>query len=1068
MKKILLGVSALLLSFAFSANAQLLVEHFDYTTGSLLTANGWSAHSGAGNTPIAVGSGSLTFPTYSPSAIGGSAVSSNTGEDVNLSFPEVTSGNVYASFLLRVDTVGVAGYFFHFMDSTGSTSYRARTFFQEDATNANAFNFGLTFNSGTGVFDTTEFMLGDTILVVAKYTIVSGIDNDLVSLYAFDASGSFATEPSTPLLGPVAGTAGDVDPARIALRQFNSGTDITVDAFKVDTVWDMTFPAASLAQIDLPITWDDTANIDYTTTAFEGGISAAALDPTNAANNVLRFVKPVGAQPWAGVTLSTPAGLANVIPFSATENLISAKVFSPATGTTLMLKAEVVGSPTVFVETTVTTTVANAWETVTFDFSNPSNGTINYSNNYGLISFFPDFLTAAAGDTFYVDNVYFGAPANPSGLPHYDIATITTVDANGEADSLGVECWTSGVVMGIDMDGNAGLSFTLWDNAGINIFNFNDVSNYTVTEGDSLLVMGEVDQFNGLTQLFVDSIIVVNQGNAIPAPTVVTSLSEMHESELVRLENFYVIDNPSNSGSFNVTLSNGTETVTMRIDGDTDIDGNVAFNFGDTICYVIGIGGQFDNTSPYDEGYQFLPQRASDVDNTCGSIPPPAPMALPIYPIELIETVDANGELDSLGVLCGIRGVVMGIDLQGTANANNAFTVVDNTGGFSVFKGGGFTPAYTVTQGDSVIVYGAIGVFNGLGQVVADSMVFISSGNPTPSYATVTVLSEETESEPIQLFNVMLIDPSQWGTGSFNANLVTCSGDTIAMRVDSDTDLDSLYPTPPTGMFNIRGIGGQFDNSSPFDGGYQIFPMSSADIDTTGNWSMPSLLVNEVMTYNMTTIADGNGEYDAWVELYNPSAADVALGGLYFTNDSANAMQYMVPGNSFETIAAGGYALVWCDNQPSQGDLHTNFTLDSTSMYFGVTFSDGCAMTSVDAMTFPMLAADRSFGRSEDGGDSLMLFPKFGSTPNAMNMIDATNSIGDVTVEEAQLVVYPNPSNGSTVVRFNEVVTFDVYNVLGNIVTSASNTNELNVANLSNGAYFIRTNTGEVIRMIVK
>jgi hypothetical protein len=66
------------------------------------------------------------------------------------------------------------------------------------------------------------------------------------------------------------------------------------------------------------------------------------------------------------------------------------------------------------------------------------------------------------------------------------------------------------------------------------------------------------------------------------------------------------------------------------------------------------------------------------------------------------------------------------------------------------------------------------------------------------------------------------------------------------------------------------------------------------------------------------------------------------------------------------------------------------------------------------------------------------------------------------------LVVYPNPSNGSTVVRFNEVVTFDVFNVLGNIVTSGSNTNELNIGGLSNGAYFIRTNNGEVIRMIVK
>jgi DNA/RNA endonuclease YhcR with UshA esterase domain len=1058
MKKILLGVAAMLLSFAFSANAQLMVEHFDYTAGTDLTSNGWTAHSAAGNNPMTVGTASLTFPTYSPAAIGGSGVCIGNSEDINKDFPFVSSGSVYTSFLLRVDTIGGTGYFFHFMDTlTGSFQFRARTFFQEDASNPSALNFGLTFNSSSGVFDTTEFMLGDTLLVVAKYTIIPGIDNDEVSLFVFDGSTSFATEPSTPLLGPVTGTSDDIEPGRIAIRQFNSGTDLTVDAFMVDTVWNLA-PAAGLAQIDLPITWDDTANIDYTTTAFEGGISAAALDPINAANNVLQFVKPAGAQPWAGVTLSTPAGLANTIPFSVTDNLISAKVYSPAVGTTLMLKTEVAGSPTLFVETTVTTTVANAWETVTFDFSSPSTGTMNYTLNYSLISFVPDFLTAAAGDTFYVDNVYFGAPANPAGLPTYDIATISSVDADGVADSLGVNCWTSGVVMGVDMDGNAGLSFTLWDNEGINIFNFNDVSNYTVTEGDSLMVMGTVDQFNGLTQFFVDSIIVANQGNAIPAPTVISSLVEMHESELVRIEDYFVYD----VDGANLVMVNGTDTVVMRIDNDTDIDENITFAVGDTVCYAIGIGGQFDSSSPYTSGYQMFPQRAADVDNSCGGIPPPA---VPFAPIKDINNVDANGEPDSNGLVFWTRGVVVGIDLDG--NNGISFTIFDEEG-INVYNFNDVSN-YVVTEGDSIMVRGEIDFFNGLTEIFPDSIMLINSGNPVPAHAVVTTLGEETESAPIQMFNVMVIDANDWSTsGSFNIELLTCSGDTVAMRVDSDTDVADSFAVAPSGMFSVKGIGGQFDSSTPYLSGYQIFPMSAADFDTTGNVAVPSLSVNEVMTYNMTTVADGNGEFDAWVELYNPSAADVALGGLYFTNDSTNAMQYMVPGNSSAMIAAGGYALVWCDNQPTQGDLHTNFVLDTTSMYFGVTFSDGCNMTAVDAMTFPMLAADRSFGRSEDGGDSLMLFPKFGSTPNAMNMVDATNSIGDVTVEEAQLVVYPNPSNGSTVVRFNEVVTFDVFNVLGNIVTSGSNTNELNIGGLSNGAYFIRTNNGEVIRMIVK
>jgi hypothetical protein len=48
-----------------------------------------------------------------------------------------------------------------------------------------------------------------------------------------------------------------------------------------------------------------------------------------------------------------------------------------------------------------------------------------------------------------------------------------------------------------------------------------------------------------------------------------------------------------------------------------------------------------------------------------------------------------------------------------------------------------------------------------------------------------------------------------------------------------------LSDTPaPTGAFNITGVGGQFDNSSPYDAGYQIFPcaieeLCNVDVTTT-------------------------------------------------------------------------------------------------------------------------------------------------------------------------------------------------------------------------------------------
>ena len=208
--------------------------------------------------------------------------------------------------------------------------------------------------------------------------------------------------------------------------------------------------------------------------------------------------------------------------------------------------------------------------------------------------------------------------------PSYTIDILNTEDATGVADSLNVSAWTSGVVVGIDLDGNNGISFTILDEAttgiqqGINIFNFNDVSNYVVTEGDEILVHGTVGQYRGLTQLSPDSIIVMSSGNALPTPMVVTDLDETTEAKYLSIPTSWVSLSTSGSGSSNVDLTNGTDTITMRIDSDTDINDSLTSSGlpivpGDTICGLVGVGGQFDSSSPYTAGYQIFPMRWTDL-----------------------------------------------------------------------------------------------------------------------------------------------------------------------------------------------------------------------------------------------------------------------------------------------------------------------------------------------------------------------------------------------------------------------------------------------------------------------
>ena len=673
-----------------------------------------------------------------------------------------------------------------------------------------------------------------------------------------------------------------------------------------------------------------------------------------------------------------------------------------------------------------------------------------------------DVTGSGSRDEFALDNIsaiLIGdtAASTGSSYPQYAIGTVSTTDANGVADSLGVECSISGIAVGVDLDGNAGYSFTLWDGDGINIYSATDINGYQMEEGDSLVLFGTIGQFNGLIQFEADSGMLLDSGLAIPTPTVVTSLDETTESELIRVENFWV---DAISGS-NYTLSDGTNSMVMRIDFDTDIPGNVDFAIGDTICYVIGIGGQFDNSSPYTEGYQFFPQRAADVDNSCGSVPPP-----PVYwyPIPDINNDDANGEPDSIGVYCWTSGVVIGVDLDG--NDGLSFTLWDDEG-INIFNFNDVSN-YVVTEGDSLLVRGTIDFYNGLTELFVDSIQVLNTGNTIPDPMIVDAPSAMTESGYMTIRNVSVIDPSSWPTSfSSNVRLLTCSGDTITMRIDTDTDVEENIPSAPTGLFHVTGTGGQFDNSSPYTDGYQIFPMTFEDIDS--NVSVASnldLIINEVMTENATSETDDAGDNDDWVEIKNAGTGSVSLAGLYLTNDASTPMQYMIPATSSESIAAGAYGLVWCDNEPSEGDLHTNFTLDNAGDYIGIYQEDGCDMVVVDELTIPALAADESYGYYPEGTDTLVVFNTMSTTPGMVNMLIPVG-LNDFD-ENGQFVLYPNPAAANQIIRFNQNIDFTLFDLLGNQIRNERNANTLTTSDLSAGTYMLQTSTGEVLRFVVQ
>ena len=219
-------------------SAQVLsTENFNYNTGDSLTSHGWLAHSGVGTNVETITTG-LTYTGYIGSGIGGSSTLTTTGQDVNktwASYPNgITSGNIYYSLMVELDSAQTAGdYFFHFFKN--SSTFPARLYARK-AVNSNTFSFGIMKGStfANVAWSDSIYTFGTTYLIVVKYAFVPGTSNDTVALW-INPNISGSTEPTPTVFETAADKAiADYDTVYgVAIRQ---GTATSAPRGKVDGI----------------------------------------------------------------------------------------------------------------------------------------------------------------------------------------------------------------------------------------------------------------------------------------------------------------------------------------------------------------------------------------------------------------------------------------------------------------------------------------------------------------------------------------------------------------------------------------------------------------------------------------------------------------------------------------------------------------------------------------------------------------------------------------------------------------------------------------------------------------
>jgi hypothetical protein len=232
------------------------------------------------------------------------------------------------------------------------------------------------------------------------------------------------------------------------------------------------------------------------------------------------------------------------------------------------------------------------------------------------------------------------------------------------------------------------------------------------------------------------------------------------------------------------------------------------------------------------------------------------------------------------------------------------------------------------------------------------------------------------------------------------------------------------------------------------------------------------VIISEFMAANHSTLADEDGDYSDWIELFNTGGTAVDLTGWHLTDDPADLGKWTFP--SFN-LGANTFALVWASgkNRATPGaPLHTNFKLNSGGGYLALVNASGTVVCAFDP-AYPSQYKDVSYGVVQQVTTTLLL----ASNAPARVLVPANGSLGATwtarTFNDSAWragtngVGYQNSVPGFAVRNFKANVTVGDLTTAENVIASPSlqsavyteNRNVINYLNTGSGANYGSDNT---------
>ena len=239
-----------------------------------------------------------------------------------------------------------------------------------------------------------------------------------------------------------------------------------------------------------------------------------------------------------------------------------------------------------------------------------------------------------------------------------------------------------------------------------------------------------------------------------------------------------------------------------------------------------------------------------------------------------------------------------------------------------------------------------------------------------------------------------------------------------------------------------------------------VYPSCDVMVIPVGSTPL-QVVINEVMSSNITTIQDEAGDFEDYIELYNSGNTTISLYGYYLSDDPAKPWKWQLPNT---TMAPDSYILIWADDEGDEGDYHAGFKIDvdgETIAMYGPS-ADGYPL--VEQVEVPSLDDDISWGRLPNGTGEFTFLPE--PSPGKNNETGEPGN--DPTPEPDRPYLTNNPSKSYSELRFDATgsLYYEVWmsdasgRNLGRIYSGNPDEGHVNVGistwPLPSGTYFLR------------